>query len=453
MILFVERWSTQGRPTPSARLVLARAYLHLRLLDRAWIRIKELLDRRGSAREATHLATELFWLRGWVDQARDTALRGLEDRPDDEVLRLLLRRIEEQIPPDPEALSPEEKSSKTELIEAAEIHMARGSFVRARGLLERVRRGAQPRKVPRAEELLWALRGEFTTETPLLDLYRRLAPGHEPEPTVPLSPPEPTEIAGLGELSPGERDDQDGFRGLFRDLAEAAEAAEDNDEVTAISQLAPPETLSGPSEDPADSEDTDPSHSHTEIMRIVRKGEPLRLARGSPLHTTPPEIDKSFDLEDYRRQLGVEAPVPGSDYAIDRDEEDDSLIIVTGHAGAQELDDTALASAVDVDRDAAREDEARGIQGVVDESWARPPAPDLETTQPLERSMTQHSPRGEPELLEPELLEPELLEPELSASDLELIEPLSWVWGGVMLALVLVSSVVLFGILSMFAAL
>lgn len=455
VILFVEKWSANGRPTPSARLALAQAYLQLRLLDPAWIRLKELLDHPTLGHEATKLSAELFLLRGWQDRARVLALEALEQQPDDAELQHIATQAD-ATPPEPEALA-EGEAPPADLIKAAELHMARGAFVRARALLERARRRAQPRKIPRVEELLWALRGEFATDASLLELYHRLLPTPEPqpsEPTVPLPTPGETEIAGVSALTTPERDEGDGFRGLFRDLEEAAEAAEDNDEVTAISQLAPPEALAALSELDEDDEDTDPGYSDTEIMRIVRKGEPLRRVQG-PVHTTPPQIDEDFDLARYRDQLG--ASVPDSDYALDRDDEDDNLVIVTGQARSTDQDDTLAASIVAVDRDAAREDEARGLQGSADESWASPPQPDLEITQPLDRPRS--LPPGErPQALAPIEPPPEPtlqdeLEAELSASDLQPIEPNAWPWWGAALALVLAGGVVLFGALSMIAAL
>jgi hypothetical protein len=64
LVTLVETWAVQASPTTTARLAEARSLLALRLLDHAWIRLKDLVECPDPNLEALALAGEMFLLRG-----------------------------------------------------------------------------------------------------------------------------------------------------------------------------------------------------------------------------------------------------------------------------------------------------------------------------------------------------------------------------------------------------
>ena len=291
-IVFVEAWSRQGAPTVPARLALCEAFMGLRLLDRAWTRLEDLVEHGQGPIGSIRLATRLFILRGWSKEAHHMASVGLERIPDDEMLTHLrtasmrpVLRPEDQ--PEPKTLA--------ETIRLAEAFMARGSFVKAQGLLERVRRRVQPKRVGRIEELLWAMAGDFSTNRSLQDLCENLGPEEEPVHTERLSADE-VAVADPALL--------DGFRQLFRDLGDGDEAS-DVDEPTSISRMAHTNDMRGTFESDPDDK-TDGSES-TEILRVVRR-------TNATIPSSVPSDPESESSPDY---------LAGTEY------EDDNLVVMT----------------------------------------------------------------------------------------------------------------------------
>ncbi|MEM6931080.1 MAG: hypothetical protein AAF602_29365, partial [Myxococcota bacterium] len=83
VVLFVERWAVVREPTLPAQLALAEAYVHLRLLDRAYSRIEGILARPESTAAMWRLAVEILRMRGWLDQATTLARRAERAFPHD----------------------------------------------------------------------------------------------------------------------------------------------------------------------------------------------------------------------------------------------------------------------------------------------------------------------------------------------------------------------------------
>lgn len=259
LIVFVEAWARHGNPTLPARLVLCEAYIALRLMDRAWARLRPIVDEGRGPLQAVRLAARYLLLRGWAHQARGMAEAGLERAPDDEELRRLRddasrSAVAPEDRPDPDTLS--------DLLRLAEAYMARGALVKAQGLLERARRRAHPQRVQRVEDLLWAMLGDFGTEASLEQLCQELGP--EPE------PPETTERMGNVPHDPAPdpvEDHGEGFRQLFRDL-EAGDGATDAEEDTSVSHMAGEGELRGHFDAPPRGTD---GAENTEILRVVRR--------------------------------------------------------------------------------------------------------------------------------------------------------------------------------------
>lgn len=169
----VERWSEVGEPTPAARIAEARAFVDLRLVDRAWSRLRDLIEAPEPSREALVVAIELFLLREWHERARKLVAWAVARDPTDPGLRALqARAVEPPTAVEPPNVDPEELTV-AELVASAEQHMAHGTFIKARSMLERARRRAPDNL--RAKDLLWALNGDFTVEGSLDALYRRLS--------------------------------------------------------------------------------------------------------------------------------------------------------------------------------------------------------------------------------------------------------------------------------------
>ena len=161
VVRLVERWAEVGTVPVEARISEARALLKLRLMDRAWVRLRELTDGESAAKqevEALLLMAEMFVERGWPARARKTLARlpeGAAGVPEE--LRTLASGAPLQPPPNAREL--ERTGSDEEILALAERYLATGSVIRGRSLLERLRRdGSQEARV---EELLRALRGDF----------------------------------------------------------------------------------------------------------------------------------------------------------------------------------------------------------------------------------------------------------------------------------------------------
>jgi hypothetical protein len=368
LITLVETWAELAIPTVPVRLAEARSFVSLRMVDRAWVRLKDLVECAEPNVEALQIAAQMFLLRGWQNQARKVVQVGLERVPGDPMLEALAIQATES-PPTIDDVT-DDNAMSAELVRVAEQHMARGAFVRARTLLERVRRRDPGHQ--RTGELLWAIRGEFASTETLASMCERWAP---PMPTGPtpdedgFEEPEHTVTARVEDLRPAAEDRS--FPMLFRNLegppvdGETTEEEEElpTPEVTAIRSLAESGEL-----DVSFSDLTDHGED-TQIARVMRKGGILQPI-DTPLHAKRLSSEDAswsggFNLADFRREMGV--PDLASDLQGPEDE-DDSLVIRTGAEAEPDTSETGH----DLSLDTRDERLAKARQGSAEESWAAP---------------------------------------------------------------------------------
>ncbi len=333
LICLVERWSSVETPTRTGRLYQVRALLALRLMDRAWLHLKKLLEESPDDLQTISLAVELFLARGWPSRARKL-LEGAKSRlpPDPELNRLIDATQGPARTPPSNARAIEQNGSPAELLELAERFLATGSFLRARALLERVRH-AEPANA-RVKDLLWGLDGDFDVgDVRPEELASQLAPTFQDHHQAPidLEPPGQEEVTAT--RIPLEDDDahEAEFPALFRRVGPGPLPLLDDDtgEITQARALASPEELQDPDHAPLGAgEDLNESrHEDTEIMMVIPKGGISALdAAKARVHRKRPQVydlKASLDLDDYRRHMGVE-PRGRSDLAEDPDDTEET---------------------------------------------------------------------------------------------------------------------------------
>lgn len=338
VVRIVERWATSGEPTTHALLLQAQAFLQLNLMDRAWVRLKEVGEREPENVQALLLTAQMFIERGWPLRARKLLARV----EDDSELAQHLRAAAEQpaLAPPKQAREIEAEGTPQQQLELAERFMAAGTFLRAKSILERLRRKGGPTE-PRAELLLWALGGGFVNEggdpgALLLELAPELE-GVDESNTLdrestfdePFGEGEVTST-GLAQEESGGSDE--GFPALFR-RAELPRDHNTTEEVTAVSGLASPAELQH--RDP-----TEETYSggggivsgDTQIMMVIRKDGQQEDADGEH-HTLGQEDDglrETLNLRDYLSHMGMDPALSDLDGdEVDLEEEDDDLIVVT----------------------------------------------------------------------------------------------------------------------------
>lgn len=343
VVCVVERWAELGEPTRAARLAQARALLALRLVDRGWIRLKELAASEDGGFEAHLLTGRMFLERGWPSRARQPLERALELAPDDrrsKEVRALLATVD--TPPAEATDPPDDLVDVDQLLGLGERLLAHGATTKARKALEKVRR-LQPDH-ERAADLLWAIDGDFSLgDVTLADLVDRFMPDlatisditDEAEFTESVTREEAVEPVEDGPSSSG----GPAFPSLFRTgppLASitAAESAEEVTQSSAMASLLHPELAL-----PTDEE----GGGDTQISRIIRNssGVELRSVDG-PIHdNVGDETGGRFDLAAFRREMGMDfAPTPSAgDFVSDLEEEDDSVVVLTGRERAGAVDD------------------------------------------------------------------------------------------------------------------
>ncbi len=356
VVRLVERWATVRPPTRMALLAEAKAFVDLRLMDRAWVRLRELSDADESDAEVLALTAEMFIARGWPARAARLV----------EKLQVLgvdaerLKRIEDSssappLRPPSNARELERNGTLEQQIALAETFLATGSVLRARGVLERLSRthGAHPR----VQQLLWGLRGEFTAgQQSLSGLVTELQTGlssdggwEASEPTASLdhADPETAEaskvLSGGWQPAPSERGGA--FSSLFRMGNEAGDSSDDlEDDVTVAAVMASHEEMA----DPPTWEHSDPdgviasSSGDTQIMQVIGSGENRRLTPVTgEVHTRSADQKRGpVDLRAWRAEHGVvagntllDAPTIDGLGAYDDEgfleEEDEDVVVMT----------------------------------------------------------------------------------------------------------------------------
>ncbi len=298
---FVERWAEVAEPTDIARLAQARAFLELRLMDRAWIRLRELNETSEKSIDAQILTGRMFIERGWQGQAKkalEQALKGVsEDAARAEIRQLLAAA---QTPPAPEPEAPDGDGDIPALLVVAEFHLSQGALLKAQRVLERVKRVAPDDQ--RAADLLWALHGDFTIpETEWHELIERYGAEfalpndmtEESEHTEAVQRVDPATLMELDDLG------APSFPSLFRSAEAEEDGRTDSGDVTITSAV--PALLREKI-----NEEADLAGGDTQIVRVIHneRGGDLGAARGGIHLPSPAAVP--FDLATFRREMGVD---------------------------------------------------------------------------------------------------------------------------------------------------
>ncbi len=402
LIRLVEKWAELGNPTARVRLAQARAFLHLGLMDRAWVRLKEVGDNLGDDPEVLSLTAEMFIERGWPVRARKAIANALTKDPSNPRLHEQLRRSHQPpIQPPANARDIERTGSPAELLRLAERFLCAGSFLRARSILEKLRRqrGAWSGRV---EDLLWGLEGDFITgvEHPVTAATAVMA-------TAPLS--EVGEMTDLSEITAhGDAVAQDheheheheevAFPSLFRRVeSPTPDPGHFGGEVTRISRLAQPNEAAEvlPSEETDAGATSEDVPMDTQIQVVVGKDS------GGPLHRKRDPEDghdlvQSLNLRRYRSSMGMGDLGPdlgGTDLDSDLadfledeqylEEEDEDLIVMT----RRESDSSELPDDLEIP--------AGPIQ-VIERPMGPPPSAPVPPTPPRARPGQPRPPDGVP---------------------------------------------------------
>ena len=290
LICFVERWSSVRQPTAKAQLAQARAFLDLRLMDRAWVRLQELQYDERERIEVLRLTAQMFLLRGWPNRALKPIADALSERPSDPELLRLRNEAENDAPPTDPGISLEDENDIAIALPLAEHYLATGAFLKAQRLLEKLKRNETSNQ--RIEDLLWALEGDFTSsEESLLDFCEK----YRPPPSTGSE-----EVSNLGDsqsLNPKIAL----FPNLFRDVTDPSIEVTEEVEITELQHISPASDLP---EFPDTTDDTDVLHVIGDIAYS--------------------ELDSdTFGLD--------QVPLPPE---TEIEEEDDNLIVLTRAADA-----------------------------------------------------------------------------------------------------------------------
>jgi hypothetical protein len=351
LIAFVERWAEIGEPTAPARLAEARAFVDLCMMDRAWIRLKELTEAQEGGLDALILTARMFIERGWPNRARKPLELALVEASEDPRVVDLCRRADLPPVPVPES-EPDSVTDLDTLLPLAERYLATGSFLKAQRVLERLKRQHPDHR--RIADLLWALAGEFSlAAVPLHELVDRLGPdlsqladlSEEAEHTESVARTTPHDPLDLPEDEANRA-----FPSLFRtepggdadpEATPRPPRDPDTDEVTQTAAMASMADLrrEGHPSDAAGRPRPRPDNGlgsvdgDTQIVRVIHRenGSELTALHGAMHVPRDATGSETFDLAAFRREMGMEAHSPGSnsdfDTALER--EDDDVIILT----------------------------------------------------------------------------------------------------------------------------
>ncbi len=340
IVRIVEAWSAQGTPSARARLAEARAFLHLRLMDRALNRTREVLDGDPEHVEALLLQAQVYLERGWPLKARKP-LQQLRDAGREDTDALWARAHADPVRPEANARDIEREGNAARLLALAEGFLATGSFLRATGILERLRRNDPDN--PRIKELLWSLAGEFGTGGQSLEaLVASLVPTSLPRENT-AEEPEHTESLDLraSDLDP-EADGPAAFPALFKYAAgPGLFPAPDPQEATQASGLASPAEMgeaAGSGTDPGLrlANVTGAGPSDTQIMLVLRPGDE-RGTGGGGVHRRRDEggegLRDTLNLRAWQQSMGMAAASDLADTPDDLLEEEDENVVVMTRGG------------------------------------------------------------------------------------------------------------------------
>ena len=339
IVRLVERWVNAGEPTRYGLIAQARALLRLRLMDRVNLRLTELAARDPDDVEMLVLLAELHIQRGWPVRARKPLGRLRElgaELPG--LAELELQAEAPPLQPDPNAREIERTGAPADQLVLAERFIAAGSFLRAKAILERLRRLPDQDK-ERIESLLWGIGGEHAKEQgDPMDLARVLAPGATMPPDDDTR--ETTESLPFGLRDGGGHDEsaQGAFPTLFRRQDDPTVDTDTAEEHTSVSIMADVERaqrheaeVNGDGDDGAATRDGD-----TQIMLVIRQDGGAPGAPPASGHRLKEEqgynLRETLNLREYQASMGMSeaAARPAvADDAAELEEEDADLIVMT----------------------------------------------------------------------------------------------------------------------------
>lgn len=391
VITLVEAWRDHGEVSHAGELAQAKALAALGQHDRAWARLRPLLDGGTAIHDTFVTAAELLLDRGWYREARAVIARGCERYTDSAALFALQSAAsEERTEPeiDPRELDTKDVEAG---LSAVMMWFAHGQQLRATSMLERLARRSPDHQ--RIQLLLWAAAGDYRLDGSIGDLLAASAPELSFLADLPADG-EHTESVPAHELPVETRDNTEhsAFKSLFRNLDDSATQsyAQSDPDVTAITSLADLQARR-PVDDTTDgrrrtddashpdrqthsggeSHDTDGRGDDTQIMRVVRKDGEIEPTVGK-IHDTTPDVTGSFDLATYRKELGIDG-----DFAPSAEQEDEDVVVVT-RANRVRPDPSAQSTEVQgvkLHHEALAPTSARKLR-LENEDWARPATAD-----------------------------------------------------------------------------
>lgn len=344
IVRLVDRWSQDSQPTRTARMAEARALIALCLMDRAWARLRELTVEDPEDAAAIRLTAEMFLQRGWPARARRLVDRLNELVPDAPWLEDL--RVQADAAP---ASAPSNPAlAGTDRLEAARQLLSAGKVIRARGLLEQLRRESP--KDPQIHALLWAVRGDSNTRYVSLsqliqELLAGLAAGgwegneHTELSTIDGLVGDDPETAEVSKVLSASRMGAGGFPSLFRaeEGIRTSFMAEQDDVTMAVVMASAEQLVEPPTADVTDPDVYDLSGveaGDTQIMQVINRPDgsvgvvPVDGVVGKD---EPADSRQPLDLRAWQQRQDGEALADTLDDDID---EDDDLVEMRSRAPA-----------------------------------------------------------------------------------------------------------------------
>ena len=161
-IHLIELWRSVGDIPDDLQLHQVSALLDLCQTDRAWVRLKDLVEQQEPSADSLKLAARMFIQRGWPSRARRPLDALAERAPQDPELAELLDAASLPIPHLEEP--PAGSTSVGLLLPLAQSYLSQGIQLKGQAILERLRR-AHPDNT-RVADLLWALDTDWTLGGP-----------------------------------------------------------------------------------------------------------------------------------------------------------------------------------------------------------------------------------------------------------------------------------------------
>lgn len=322
LIRLVEAWSAAGSLSPRARVLQGRAFHALRLMDRAMARAREVLDAHPDDLAATRLLAEVYLDRGWPVKARKPLLT-LRDAGVD-VATLWERAQRDPARPEANAREIERDGDPARMLALAEAFLSTGSFLRATGILERLRR--QDPENARVKALLWGMVGDFGG----FDLESVVSGPRAAAPEPAQEEPEHTESLRVATTSAAAESDASAFPLLFKYGAPAAPENTETEATQASSLATRDQMTDGDAREDTPSRALSaepPGSGDTQIMLVLRPSEdqPAVVHRRKD---EPDELRGNLNLRAWQASMGMSVGSDLDDAADNLLEEEDQDVVV-----------------------------------------------------------------------------------------------------------------------------